>query len=58
MSEAIGIFGLVLFILGKNAVDLYALIGLAAAAMLQYRPSRDELRSLSEGAGPEPGASL
>ena len=41
MSEIIGFFGLVLFFLGKNPIDLYLLIGLAAVTMFLYRPRRD-----------------
>jgi hypothetical protein len=48
MSEAIGIFGLVLYLLGKNAMDLYVLIALSAVAMLQSRPKKEELGSLFE----------
>ena len=47
MSESIGIFGLVLFILGKNPMDLYLLILVSAAAMFMYRPSKEELLTLS-----------
>ncbi len=41
MSEGIGIFGLFLFFMGKNPMDLYLLIGLSAVAMFLYRPKRD-----------------
>ena len=47
MSESIGIFGLVLFFLGKNPMDLYLLILVSAAAMFMYRPSKEELLTLS-----------
>ncbi|NJC88245.1 MAG: hypothetical protein FIB02_06880 [Desulfuromonas sp.] len=46
LSESIGIFGFVLFLLGKNAVDLYVLIALSAAAMLIYRPQKEELLAM------------
>jgi len=46
LLESIGIFGLVLFLLGKNPTDLYLLIMISAAAMLWYRPKKDELISL------------
>jgi len=49
MSESIGIFGLVLFLLGKNTIDLYLLILVSAAAMVMYRPRKDELLSLAQG---------
>jgi F0F1-type ATP synthase membrane subunit c/vacuolar-type H+-ATPase subunit K len=50
LSESIGIYGLVLFFLGKNTTDLYLLILISAAAMLMYPPSKDEIISLSEAA--------
>jgi hypothetical protein len=46
LLESIGIFGLVLFLLGKNPMDLYLLILISAAAMLWYRPKKDELINL------------
>ncbi|MCM2264208.1 MAG: hypothetical protein NDI73_03340 [Desulfuromonadales bacterium] len=48
LSESIGIFGFVLFLLGKNALDLYVLIAISAAAMFIYRPKKDELVSLAQ----------
>ncbi len=47
MSEGVGILGLVLYFLGKNPMDLYLLLFLSAAAMFMYRPSREELITLS-----------
>ncbi len=47
MSEGIGILGLVPFFLGKNPLDLYLLLFVSAAAMFMYRPSREELITLS-----------
>ncbi len=47
MSEIIGIFGLVLFILGKSSLDLYLLLLVSASAMFMYRPSKDDLLALS-----------
>ena len=47
MSESIGIFGLILFFLGKNPMDLYLLILVSASAMFMYRPSKEELLTLS-----------
>ena len=46
MSESIGIYGLVLFLLGKNSTDLYLLILISAAAMVMYRPRKDEMLTL------------
>lgn len=48
MSESVGIYGLVLFLLGKNVMDLYLLVGIAAAAMFYFRPRQDELRNLCQ----------
>ena len=48
MTESIGIYGLVLFFLGKNEVDLYLFILISAATMLIYRPKRDEIISLTQ----------
>ena len=48
MTESIGTYGLVLFILGKNQMDLYLFILVSAATMLLYRPKRDEIVSLTQ----------
>ncbi len=47
MSEAIGIYGLVLYLLGKNQTDLYLLTALSAAAMTLYFPRKEEVSSLA-----------
>jgi F0F1-type ATP synthase membrane subunit c/vacuolar-type H+-ATPase subunit K len=46
LCESVGIYGLVLFFLGKNSLDLYLLLGVSAAAMIYYRPRKDELLTL------------
>jgi hypothetical protein len=46
MSESIGIYGLILCFLGKNSTDLYLLILISAAAMVMYRPRKDEMLNL------------
>jgi len=46
MSESIGIYGLVLFLLGRNAIDLYLLVGISAAAIFYFRPRPEELLNL------------
>ncbi len=56
MSEAIGIFGLFLFFMGRNLMDLYLLIGLSAVAMFLYRPRRDAVIISSEDAKTDSGA--
>ena len=48
MSESVGIYGLVLSLLGKNAPDLYLLAGISAAALHYFRPRKDELLSLCQ----------
>jgi hypothetical protein len=51
MSDSVGVYGLILFFLGKNSRDLYLLILVSAAAMVIYRPRKDEMLSLVQ-AGP------
>ncbi len=46
MSESIGIYGLLLFFLGKNQTDLYLLLLLSAAALWICRPRKDNLMNL------------
>ncbi|MCM2263814.1 MAG: hypothetical protein NDI73_01345 [Desulfuromonadales bacterium] len=48
LSESIGIFGFVLFLAGKKALDLYLLVALSAAAMIIYRPKKNELLALMQ----------
>jgi hypothetical protein len=48
MSESIGIYGLILFLLGKNTMDLYLLILISAAAIFMYRPRKDEVIKLAQ----------
>ncbi|MGD9948038.1 MAG: hypothetical protein AB7U29_06105 [Desulfobulbus sp.] len=48
MSEAIGVYGLVLYVLGKSNQDLYFLTVLSAGAMLLYFPKKEEIRSLEK----------
>ncbi len=47
MSEAIGVYGLILYVLGKNSQDLYLLTLLSAGAMLLYFPKKEEILALS-----------
>jgi hypothetical protein len=46
LSESIGIFGLVLFILGDSYQTLYIFVGISAIAMFFYRPKKQELVEL------------
>ena len=48
LSEGIGIFGFILFFLGRNTTDLYILILIAALAMFLYRPKKEDIISLAE----------
>jgi hypothetical protein len=57
MSESIGVYGLILFFLGKNPRDLYLLILVSAAAMVVYRPRKDEMLSLVQAGPMDSGAS-
>ncbi len=55
MSESIGVYGLVLFLLGKNRMDLFLLILVSVSAIFLYRPKRDEVISLTQGEGGKQG---
>ena len=46
-SESIGIYGLVLFLLGDSFQTLYTFIGVSALAMVFYRPKKEELEKLA-----------
>ena len=48
MSESIGIYGLILFLIGKNTMDLYLLILISAVAIFIYRPRKDEVIKLAQ----------
>jgi hypothetical protein len=48
MLESIGIYGLILFLIGKNTMDLYLLILISAAAMFIYRPRKDGVIKLAQ----------
>ena len=43
MSESVGVYGLVLRLFGGSVLDLYSLMFLSAAAMVYYRPQKEEL---------------
>jgi len=51
MSESIGIYGVILFLIGKNAMDLYLLILISAAAIFIYRPRKEEVTRLAQEGG-------
>ncbi len=46
LAETPGIYGLVLFLLGRNPKDLLLLTAFSAAALLYYKPNRNELMAL------------
>lgn len=52
LAESVAIYGLLLFMLGGGFDTLYLFTMISAAAMLYYRPRRDELDSLAAGQGP------
>lgn len=47
LSESIGIFGLVLFLLGDTYQTLHIFISLSAVSMVYYRPKSEEMEQLS-----------
>ncbi len=46
MAESVAVLGLVLFILGKNKIDLYLLVFISASAMMIYRPFKEQMVKL------------
>jgi len=53
MSEAIGVYGLILYVLGQHRQDLYLLTLLSAAAMLFYFPKKEEIVALAQTMPPQ-----
>jgi len=51
LSESIGVYGVVLFLVGRNPADLYGLFLVAAVAMWIYRPKEEEIARFSQGGG-------
>ncbi len=47
LLESIGIYGVVLFFMAKDTSSLYQLLIISAAAMIYFRPRKDELLNLS-----------
>jgi F0F1-type ATP synthase membrane subunit c/vacuolar-type H+-ATPase subunit K len=45
LSESIGIYGLILFLLGDDLRTVFIFNGIAAIAMFFYRPKREELEA-------------
>ena len=55
LSEAVGIFGLVLFLAGDSFQNLYLFIGASAIALIYFRPKKEEIEKMA-GAGLGAGA--
>ena len=47
LSESIGIYGFILFMLGGDLRTVFIFNAIAAMAMFIYRPKREELETLS-----------
>jgi hypothetical protein len=47
LSESIGIYGFVLFLLGDSFKTLYIFIGISALAIYFHRPKKEELEALA-----------
>jgi len=47
LLESIGIYGVVLFFLAKDTSSLYQLLIISAAAMIYFRPRKDELLNIA-----------
>ena len=48
LSEAIGIYGLILYFIGDTFQTLYTFIGIAVIAVIFYRPKREDVETLTE----------
>jgi hypothetical protein len=48
LSESIGIYGLILAFLGSSTTDLYLLLVIAAAAMIHFRPKKEEVVGIAQ----------
>lgn len=48
LSESIGIFGLVIFLLKKDWESFYLLFSVSAGAMVYFRPRKEELLNLAK----------
>jgi F0F1-type ATP synthase membrane subunit c/vacuolar-type H+-ATPase subunit K len=58
LSESIGLYGFVLFLLGDNFRTLYIFVGISAIALFFYRPKREEIETLAlreSGSAPNMG---
>jgi hypothetical protein len=48
LSESVGIYGMVLFFISKDTMSLYQLMILSAAAMILFRPKKEELIDIAK----------
>ena len=48
LSEAVGIFGLVLFLLGDSFQNLYLFTGVSAIALFYFRPKKEEIEKMAK----------
>lgn len=48
LSETVGIFGLVLFLLGDSFQNLYLFISVSAIALIYFRPKKEEIEKLAK----------
>ncbi len=48
LAESVGIYGMVLFLISKDAVSLYQLMTLSGIAMIYFRPKKEELIDIAE----------
>jgi hypothetical protein len=46
LCESVGIYGLVLFFVGDSTEILYTFIAISAAAMLYFRPKKEEMEAM------------
>jgi len=56
-AESVGVYGLVLFLLGGGSKTLYIFIAVSALAMVFYRPKREEMERLAMANKKQAGAS-
>ena len=47
LSEAVGIFGLVLFLAGDSFQNLYIFIGVSAIALVYFRSKKEEIEKMA-----------
>ena len=50
LSESVGIYGLILYMIGKSRMDFFVLILVSGVAMFYFRPVRDEVLAMAEEA--------